>query len=252
MASPEEELKRIEPVIRRLYFFSLLGKKVEVRKEKNFVREGPNIIVGNHCGAFKDVAVILKIAPRPVFFTANKEIFSKQEFDRLILKHLQRHLKDFGLVVNAILKPLKYYFVRYVSTNIGKIGTIPVDFYSSRREALRLAQEYLKKGRAVIVLQGRGRVQPKDPHPYVSPFKRGTSILAYNLCRDHNISVPVTPLAMFGTQTPFLIPAKILINVGEPMYITDYLGSGVDDCIENFKNALEARVKALFLDLIRA
>lgn len=252
MAGPEEALKQIEPVLRRLWFFSLLGKKVEVRQEKNFVREGPNIIVGNHCGAFKDVAVIFKIAPRPIFFTANKDIFTKAEFDRLILKHLQRHLKDFGLVVNAILKPLKYYFVRYVSTNIGKIGTIPVDMHTSKREALMLSQEYLKMGRAVIALQGRGRVQPHDRHPYVSPFKRGAPILAYNLFCDHNILVPVTPLAMFGTQTPFLIPAKILINVGEPMYITDYLGSGYGDSIDKFRNALETRVKTLFRDLIRA
>jgi 1-acyl-sn-glycerol-3-phosphate acyltransferase len=252
MASPEEELKRIEPVIHRLCFFSLLGKKVEVRQEKNFVREGPNIIVGNHCGAFKDVAVILKIVPRPVFFTANKDIFSMQEFNRLIRKHLQRHLKDFGLVANTILKPLKYLFVRYISANIGKAGTIPVDFTSTRREARKLCQEYLQKGRAIIALQGRGRVQPKDPHPYVSPFKRGTSIMAYNLYSEHNISVPVTPLAMFGTQTPFLIPAKILINVGEPMYITDYLGRRYGDSVENFRNALEARVKSLFLELIRA
>jgi len=252
MASPEEELKRIQPTLRRLWSFSLLGKKVVVMQEKNFVKEGPNIIVGNHCGAFKDVAVLLKIAPRPVFFTANKEIFTKEEFNRLILKHLRRHLKDFGLVANAILKPLKYYFVRYVSTNIAKIGTIPVDFRTSKREALRLSQEYLKKGRAVIALQGRGRVQPQDPHPYVSPFKRGASIMAYNLYRDDNISVPVTPLALYGTQTPFLIPARIIISVGEPMYITDYLGGGYSDSIENFRLALEARVKALFLELIRA
>jgi hypothetical protein len=36
------------------------------------------------------------------------------------------------------------------------------------------------------------------------------------------------------------------------MYITDYLGHGHNESIENFRNALEARVKALFRELIRA
>lgn len=252
MATFEEEYKRIEPTVRRWVSFSLLGKRIEVRRKENFIRQGPNIIVGNHCGAFKDVAVILRVVPRLVFFTANKDIFTREEFDRLIRKHLKRHLKDFGPVVNSLIKPLKYWFVRFISTNIGKVGTIPVDLLSSKREARRLSQEYLKKGRAVIALQGRGRVQPQNPHPYVSPFRPGTSIMAYNLLQENNISVPVTPLAMYGTQTPWLIPAKILVNVGEPMYIADHLGRGHDESIENFRGALERRVKALFLDLIKA
>jgi 1-acyl-sn-glycerol-3-phosphate acyltransferase len=251
MASFEEEFRRLEPILNRWIDLLLLGKKIEVRQEENFVREGPNILVGNHCGAFKDVAVILKIVPRHVFFTANKEIFSKKKFDLLILKHLQRHLKDFGSAVNTILKPVKYYFVRFISNNIGKVGTIPVDFQSTTGEARKLGQEYLREGRVIVALQGRGRVQTKDPHPYVSQFKPGTSIMAYNLYCDNNISVPVTPLAMYGTQTPWLVPAKVLVNVGKPMYITDYLKNGYTGSVENFRGALERQVRALFRDLIR-
>jgi 1-acyl-sn-glycerol-3-phosphate acyltransferase len=252
MATFEEEYKRVESIVHRWVAISLLGKRIEVKRAENFVRQGPNIIVGNHCGAFKDIAVILRIVPRYVYFTANKDIFSREEFDRLISKHLKRHLKDFGPVVNSILRPVKYWFVRFISTNIGKVGTIPVDLLASKREALEVSQEYLKKGRAIIALQGRGRVQPEDPHPYVSPFKKGTSVLAYNLWHENNISVPVTPLAMYGTQSPWLVPAKIGVSVGEPMYIRDYLGRGAEESIGNFKDALEKRVQALFLSLIRA
>lgn len=252
MASFEEEFRRFQPVIRWLSFLSLLGKRIEVKHDDNFVRKGPNIIVGNHSGSFKDVAIILRIVPRPVFFTANQMIFSKEEFDFLIRKHLRRHLKDFGLVINSALKPLKYLFVRYVSSNIARVGTIPVDLYSTKRDAFRRCQEYLQKGRAIITLQGRGRVFPRAVHPYISPFRRGASVLAYLLYQENGISVPVTPLAMFGTHIPFLIPGKIRVNVGQPMYIADYLGNEVEETVGHFRDALEARVKALFLELLRA
>ncbi len=251
MTTFEEEFKRVEPVVRRWAAFLLLGKKIEVKRPENFVKDGPNIIIGNHCGAAKDVAVILRVVPRFIFFTANQDIFTREKLDRLIHKHLKRHLKDFGPVLYSLIKPLRYMFVRFIATNINRVGTIPVDFHSKTREARRLGQEYLQKGRAIIALQGRGRVQPRDRHPYVSAFKPGTSIMAYRLYCDHNISVPFTPLALYGTQTPWLVPAKIRVNVGEPMYISNYLGKGFDDSVENFRSALEARVKVLFREVIQ-
>jgi 1-acyl-sn-glycerol-3-phosphate acyltransferase len=252
MATFEDEFRRVEPILNRWISFIMLGKKIEVKGEDSFVQEGSSIIIGNHCGAAKDVATILRIVPRHIYFTANKQIFTREDFDRLIAKHLMRHLKEFGPVVNMMARPLKSLFIRFISSNIARVGTIPVDMQSSKREAMKMCQTYLEKGRAIIALQGRGRVHPRAAHPYVSPFRRGVSILAYNLYDSQGISVPVTPLAMFGTQLPWLIPGKIHVNVGEPMYIRDYLKSNFEDSIENFKNALEARVKTLFLELIRA
>lgn len=252
MATFEEEFKRHEPVFHRLSTIALLGKKIHVERHENIIAQGPNIIVGNHCGTYKDVAVIFKIVPRPIFFTANKMIFSRGEFDFLIRKHLQRHLKDFGLALNTLAKPLKYLFVRYAATAIAKVGAIPVDLYSSKREAVKMCQEYLKKGRAIITLQGRGRVFPHALHPYITPFKRGASIMAYNLYHDDDISVPVTPLAIFGTHIPLIVPGRIRVNVGEPMFIKDYLGAKFEDTVENFRQALEASVKLLFLELIKS
>jgi 1-acyl-sn-glycerol-3-phosphate acyltransferase len=252
MPSFEEELKRFEPIIRRLCNFALLGKKIEVKGRENFMKEGPAIIVGNHIGSFKDVATLLKIVPRPIFFTANKMIFNKDEFSFLIRKHLQRHLKNFGLYLNLMLNPFKSLFVHYISLNLAKVGTIPVDLYRRKNEAIEQCQEYLRKGRAIITLQGRGRVFDKDPHPYVKSFKRGTSIIAYNLYKKDGINLPVTPLAIFGTQFPFLVPVKIKVSVGSPMYITDYLVDEVSETIEKFRNALEARVKSLFLESLKA
>lgn len=247
----ERELKRIEPAARRLSSFALLGKKIVVKGNENFVKSGPNIIIGNHIGTFKDIATLYEIVPRPIFFTANRMIFNKDEFNFLIKKHLHRHLKNLAPTLNLLINPLKSYIVNYVSTNIGKVGTIPVDMYQKSRLAIEICQEYLKKGRVIIALQGRGRVMRKSLHPYVSSFKRGTSIIVYNIFKEKGMRIPVTPIAFFGTHVPLLIPAKIKVNVGEPMYITDYLASEFTESVNRFREALERRVKDLFAEAFR-
>ncbi len=252
MPNFEQELRRIEPTIRRWLAIAMLGKRIEVRGEENFVHEGPNIIIGNHCGAFKDVGTVYKIRPRMVYFTANKDIFHRRDFDLLIRKHLHRHLKEFGVMLNSVLRPVKYLFIRFVSSNIARVGTIPVDLESSKREAMNLCVDYLLKGRAIIALQGRGRVVPSAPNPYVPPFRRGASILAYVLYDEHGVSVPITPLAMFGTQKPWGIPTRIRVKVGEPMFIKPYMSNDFEEAVGKFRNALESRVKSLFCELIKA
>jgi len=253
MATFEEELKRIEFTVRRLTNFALLGKKVEVRGRENIIKQGPNIITGNHIGSFKDIAILFKIMPRFIFFTANKMIFSKDEFNFLIRKHLRRHLKSLGSFLDLILKPLKFPFVSFITNNIAKIGTIPADLYHEHGKKLTMKkfQDYLKQGRAIIILQGRGRIMKNEPNPYVCRFKRSPSIIAYHLYQDEGISVPVTPLAILGTHFSFMVPVKIKVNVGSPMYVKDYLTEKGGETIEKFKNALEARVKTLFLELLK-
>jgi hypothetical protein len=48
----EEELKNFEKVIQRLSSLALFPKKLQVRGTENFIKEGPNIIVGNHVGSY--------------------------------------------------------------------------------------------------------------------------------------------------------------------------------------------------------
>ncbi len=251
MASAEFELKRIWPVVNRLCDFFLLTKKIDVRGKKNFVEKGPNIIVGNHIGTFKDVATILKIVPRPIFFTANKMIFDKEEFNLLIKHHLQRHLNTFGYFLDLVLAPIKTRFIQFISSNIAKVGTIPVDLTGRRSLAVEKCQEYVKDGRAVIALQGKGRMNKKDPNPYISPFRRGPSVISYNLFTENDISVAVTPLAFFGTHYPAIFPGKIKVNVGEPMYISDFMTDGFSTTVERFRSAMERRVHELFMELVR-
>ena len=250
MTTFEEEFERFKPVLRRLSNFVLLGKKIQVTGEENFIQKGSNIIVGNHIGSFKDVATLCKIVPRPIFFTANKMIFSKEEFNKLISIHLRRHMKNLSLFIEVLLGPIKSLFIDYISMKIEKVGSIPVDMKYKKKIAVEKIHEYLRKGRAIIALQGDGRVQAEYPHPYVTPFKRGTSIIAYSLMKE-GISVPITPLAFFGTHFPLMVPKKINVNVGRPMYISDYVREGRQDTIEAFRSALEEKVKELFHEIIR-
>jgi len=251
MASYESELKRLEKGILRLTNLALFPKKIEVRGRENFVLQGPNIIVGNHIGSQKDVGLLFKIVPRPIFFTANKMIFNKGDFSFLVRKHLHRHLKDFGLFLHLLLNPFYALVVNYISSNIARVGSIPVDLDGGRAEAIKMCEAYLRKGRAVIALQGRGRVDPKDANPYVKRFRRGASLMAFDLYQEECVSVPVTPLAMFGTHLPFPVPGTVKVNVGEPMFVKDHMKGAAAETIEAFRNALENRVKSLFLDIIR-
>ncbi len=247
----ERAFKRIEPRLQRWLSFLLFGKKIEIRGAENLIRQGPNIIIGNHCGSFKDVAVLLRIKPRMIYFTANQRIFTRESLDALALKHLRRHLGDFGPMLNSMIRPLKTRLIDFVSGNITRVGTIPVSLEGGKREAMQMCEDYLRKGRAIITLQGRGRVHPDAPHPYISRFKRGPAILSYVLYKEDGVIVNVTPLAMFGTHWPWVTPGTIKVNVGAPMNILPHLSDDSDGSIAAFRDALEAQVKRLFLELIR-
>ncbi len=251
MATYEEEYKRIEKSVLRISRLMIFPKKIELRGAENFVKEGPNVIIGNHIGSYKDVAILLLTKPRMIFFTANKMIFNKAEASELVLRHLHRHLGNFGGFLHIILNPFYSYMVDFVSGHISRVGSIPVDMYGKKNTAILKCQEYLRKGRAVIALQGRGRIHPKDPNPYVKSFRRGVAIMAYNLFREERLSVPVTPLSIFGSHTLWGVPERIRVNVGAPMYVGDYWGGKESETVERFRSALEKRVSGLLLESLK-
>jgi 1-acyl-sn-glycerol-3-phosphate acyltransferase len=247
MATYEEEYKRIEKVVLFLSRLMIFPKKIDLRGAENFVREGPNIITGNHIGSYKDVAILLLTKPRMIYFTANKMLFSQAAASELVLRHLHRHMGNFGGFLHILLNPFYSYMVNFVSGHVTKVGTIPVEMYGKRNDAILKCQEYLRKDRTVIFLQGRGRVDPKDPNPFIKHFRRGVPIMAYNLYREHGLSVPVTPLSIFGSHVLWGVPGRIRINVGAPMFIKDYWGGAEVATVERFRAAMENTVSRLFI-----
>ncbi len=250
MATFDEEYIRLRRGINFLSDFSLLFKKIEIRGAENFVLDGPNIIVGNHIGSYKDVGLLLRIVPRRIFFTANKKIFDRDGMSELVLRHLKRHLKDFGVVLHLMLNPFYALCVEYISSNIARIGTIPVDIDGHKTPSIIRCQEYLKEGRAVITLQGRGRVYPRDPDPYVKEFRRGVSLMALNLQKE-GLDVPITPISIFGTHYPWAVPARMKVNVGRPVYIRDYMKDGDEATIDAFRTGLHKTVEDLLVESLR-
>jgi hypothetical protein len=247
----EAEYRRLLPKIERLCRFGMAGKTIEVLGRENLVRRGPNILIGNHIGSYRDVAVLFLTAVRPIFFNANAQIFSREEFGALVRKHLKRHMGRLGLMLDFLLNPYKFLFVDFVSSHIARVGSIPVYLLGGKREAVDRCEDYMRRGRAVVSLQGRGRVDLRAPNPYIWPFGRGTAFVAYDLLEREGLHVPVTPLAFFGTQVPWPVPSKVRLNVGEPMYVRDFLGGGRDAAILRFKAAMEDRVLELFRDILR-
>jgi 1-acyl-sn-glycerol-3-phosphate acyltransferase len=246
----ESEYKRFWPVIRTLTDISLLGKKIILKGKENFVKSGPNIIVGNHVGSFKDIAVLFKIAPRPIIFTANKMIFSKGDLNRLVRNYLRHNLKKFGALIDFLSGPVKIPLVYYISNNISKVGTIPVDLSGKKRTAIGKCEQNLKKKRSIVLLQGKGMVKENTSNPFVSAFKKGPSIICYNLYKKNGLVVPVTPVAILGTQKPFLTPGKIRVSIGKPMKVLDYIEDEYTRTVETFKRAMEAQVKSLLRELL--
>jgi 1-acyl-sn-glycerol-3-phosphate acyltransferase len=250
MTTYEEELKKFSNIIHNLGNFALLGKKIAIKGSSHFVREGGNIIIGNHIGTYKDIATLFKVVPRPIFFTSNKELFNRDDFTRLSHKHIRRHMGRIGHFVIFMLNPILSLLINYISTNISKIGTIPVNLYGKKSEAIKRCQDYIKNDRAIIALQGHGRIAPNDPFPYAASFRWGAAIIAYNLYKEDKIKVPVTPVAMFGTHYPLFIPYTIQVRVGKPMYITDHMADGKRESVNRFKDALEKKVKDMIKEIL--
>ena len=251
METFEQEYKKIERSVLRISRLLIFPKKIELRGAENFVREGPSIIVGNHIGTGKDVSTLLLIKPRMIYFTANRMLFNRAEASELVLRHLHRHMGKFGGFLHLLLNPFYSYLVQFVSGHVTNVGTIPVDMYGKRNDAIVKCQDYLRKGRAIIALQGRGRVHPKDPNPYVKTFRRGVPIMANNLFRKEGLSVPVTPMSMFGTHVLWGVPGRIRVNVGPPMFIKDHWGQTESETIERFRAALERTVSSLLLESLK-
>jgi 1-acyl-sn-glycerol-3-phosphate acyltransferase len=103
----------------------------------------------------------------------------------------------------------------------------------------------------MVALQGRGRLRKMFANPFVEPFRSGVPHIVHNLFVHDGLAVPVTPLAFFGTHRSIFLPVRVRLNVGGPMFITDYLAATAKETMERFRKALESRVESLFFELLR-
>jgi len=254
-----EQHKRLyDKRARPLAGIAIFENKLFWRGAKNKVEGGPNIVVANHPGAHKDIGVLISLYTRQLFFTANKELFSYEEMNMLAEKYLGLWFRKAGPGVKAnimfFLKPFTHIAVRYISSRIARVGTIPVDIRGGdNSEAKRVMEQYLLEDKAVVLLQYNNRHAPTKYDPLnkeIHEFRYGAPSLAYKMFIKHGVNVPVTPISLEGTYHPFRPFGKVKVNIGEPMYITDYLD--VAEPVAAFKEALEQRVVELYNEFKRA
>ncbi len=251
MDAVEKKFLQLRPTLMKWVGLALFGKKIQVSGIENLPMQGPVIIVGNHIGSYKDIATLLRISPRQIHFMANQEIFDRESFHALIRFHLQRHLKEFGLLLDAAVRPITVPFVNFISDNIGAVGTIPVDLMKGGTSALGKCKDFLQEGRAVVLLQGRGRIDPKDSHPFMSEFRRGPAVICNEIYRSSGLVVPVVPVAMFGTHLPWVVPGRIKVGIGRPLRITDYMAEDFARTISRFRSAMERSIRVLLYPLVK-
>jgi hypothetical protein len=55
-------------------------------------------------------------------------------------------------------------------------------------------------------------------------------------------------MSIFGTHIMWGVPATIKVNVGKPLYISDYWGGDEAETVEKFRAALERRVSGLLYE----
>ncbi len=71
--------------------------------------------------------------------------------------------------------------------------------------------------------------------------------MALNLEKE-GLSVPITPISIFGTHYPWGVPGRIRVNVGEPIYIRDHVKGDDDATIDAFRVGLHRRIEGLLIE----
>jgi 1-acyl-sn-glycerol-3-phosphate acyltransferase len=213
----------------------LLPNRFRVDGLENKIEEGPNIIVANHTGAGKDTAALYRIYKRMVFFCASHYLFDWKDFDREITENYMRLLisnKGLRRFINAVLFPLRRFFVKFSAPRIKAIGCIPVfnskevlnsEWARRNRELKNLIKSYLLDNRAVILLQANLR-QASEFNPYIRRFKHGAAKIALELCREYSgFEVPITPISIYGAEGLMTLGASVSLRIGKSMTIKPFL-----------------------------
>jgi 1-acyl-sn-glycerol-3-phosphate acyltransferase len=247
----EKDFLLLKPTLMKWVRLALFGKTLQVTGMDNLPMLGPVIIVGNHIGSYKDIGALLQIIPRHIHFTANQEIFTRESFHALIRHHLKRHLKEFGLLFDAAIRPIKVPFVNFMADNIGRVGTIPVDLTGGKTQAFQKCKDFLLEGRALVLLQGKGRIDPRDSHPYMSKFRSGPAVICAEIYRDRGLVIPVVPIVMYGTHMPWVVPGRIKVGVGKPLHITEHMSDDFGLTVSRFRDAMEKSVRVLLYRLVK-
>ncbi|MBI3911787.1 MAG: 1-acyl-sn-glycerol-3-phosphate acyltransferase [Armatimonadetes bacterium] len=163
--------------------YQILGR-MRVEGRQNVPRTGPVILAPNHISAADWPAVGLS-SPRPLVWLAKHTLFEH---------------------------PATRWFLRL-------FHVFPVRRGAADRAALRLAEDLLRQGHALVIFP-EGRV---SPDARLQPLKPGLAFVALRT------GVPVVPVALRGTERllpygkliPRFSPRPVVVRFGEPLRFDD-------------------------------
>jgi 1-acyl-sn-glycerol-3-phosphate acyltransferase len=220
----------------------------------NLVKEGPNIVTANHPGIGKDVAVIDKLylekADRRLHFTARKELFSVEGFKYLVDKEFTKNLPL--RMLRYALKPLELALREYIPDKLNKTEIIAVDIENNgssqarkfNMDAYNTMKDYLNVGRVVVLFQYNKNKTSSPYHHYLQRFHTTPARIAADLYSESGMKIPITPISIHGAEgiLPF---RRIIVNIGAPAYITDYLSE--QSPVKSMTDALEQKIASLLI-----
>lgn len=281
--SHEELRRKIYDKEARRISAQVIGKnKLEWHGLENRILEGPNIIVANHPGYHEDIAALITVYPeRMLTFTANKELFSKEQLNQRIkdtitgscIKNFKKALgkanyenaKILGTILgeffNFITAPIRGPVSSYISSRLNAVGAIPVNVLGTNNTDWKsVAEKYLLEEEALVFMQYHKDKKDKNTRirkhilskyapegvKAIDEFRYGAFNLAEYMLKKYDMNVPVTPISIRGTSFFSLPFRKIIINIGKPHYFKDYLSS--QNPVADFKNSLEQEVVRLYLE----
>jgi 1-acyl-sn-glycerol-3-phosphate acyltransferase len=179
---------------------------IKVRGMHNVPRRGPCLLVGNHLSMI-DPICLLAYVPRHVHFMTKAELFDEWPF-------------------NVLLPPGK-----------------PVKVHRGRadRQALRLAEHYLKQGDPVAIYAEGTRAKVGE----AQEARAGVVYLA------HRTNVPIVPVAISGTERifskrfPWYRRVRVQMTVGTPFLLSD-----IGEVTRHNRDVIAQEVMARVADLL--
>lgn len=227
----DEDYKYVKYAKTLIKIFTGMDKIVYCGLE-NLVTEGPNLISANHPDIGKGIGAIIKLyleeANRKTDFIARKEIFTQEEFKQLIDTYAKRNIPR--RMLQLALKPLQLFLGSYIPRAVTTTGMIPLDINTQTIKATRYnlrvisnsIEPKLVDGKAIVLLQYSRNKTSSPWHYYLQRFHQTPARIALQVFNHSGLAIPVTPISIYGGRG--ILPLKkIVVNVGKPLYITDFM-----------------------------
>ncbi len=186
-------------LIRWIIAFPILSivARIRLKGQYNVPKHGPFLIAANHL-AWTDIPLVPLLLPGKVVYMAKEEYFSSRIA----------------------------WLVRFM-------GAFPVKRGEGDRQALRAAEEQLKKGNVVVLF-------PEGTRSKTGVMAKGHAGLGMIALRS---GVPVIPVAIWGSEKVLKeFGPKVIISYGEPIV---FKPKGAKMTREDIDNATEQTMRAI-------